>query len=248
MPGATPTTAVQDEARGATAADGDGAEASARHSATKHPLLIPRPAAQAPELLSYPSRPGPPPAAPSPSASVAPCASPWTGADGDVAPGMGAELKMKVLYGSVLEETMSRRQLHEAERGAVCRPRGRCAVLIRDARTGRTPCRAVPARSCGMEALDAAQHRAKAKFRKALEVWVSVPSNVTPDIQSRPRSTGIGGGAKLCVLTQGDLCVSASSGRWGGGNDDPPRHAEKSDHPVVVMKPGNAGGAKGVTG
>ncbi len=186
--------------------------------------------------------------APSPSAAVAPRASSWTAVVGDVAPGMGAELKMKVLYGSVLEETMSRRQLHEAERGAVCRPRGRCAVLIRDARTGRTPCRAVPARSCGMEALDAAQHRAKAKFRKALEVWVSVPSNVTPDIQSRPRSTGTGGGAKLCVLTQGDLCVSASSGRWGGGNDDPPRHAEKSDHPVVVMKPGNAGGAKGVTG
>ncbi len=31
------------------------------------------------------------------------------------------------------------------------------------------------------------------------------------------------------------------------GNDAHARPVEKSDHPVVVMKPGNAGGAKGVT-
>jgi len=99
-----------------------------------------------------------------------------------------------------------------------------------------------------MEALDAAQHRAKAKLRKAIEVWVSVPSNVTPHIQSRPRSTEAGGGAKLCVLTRGDLHGPAQA---VGGKEATMTHqrlqVEKSDHLVVVMKPGNAGGAKGVT-
>ena len=52
-----------------------------------------------------------------------------------------------------------------------------------------------------MEALGEPQHRTKVKLRKAFEVWVSVPSNVTPDIQSRPRGTGDGGGGTLCVLT-----------------------------------------------
>ena len=32
-----------------------------------------------------------------------------------------------------------------------------------------------------------------------------------------------------------------------GGNDRRPTSFEKSDHLVVVMKPGNSGGAKGVT-
>ena len=48
--------------------------------------------------------------------------------DDGVAPGMFTKLKVKVLYGSLLEETMSRRQLHEAERGVVCDGRGNFAV------------------------------------------------------------------------------------------------------------------------
>lgn len=99
-----------------------------------------------------------------------------------------------------------------------------------------------------MEALDEPQHRAKAKLRKALDAWVSVPPNVTPSIQSRHRGIGAGDGGTLCVLTQGDLLGSVRNGRRGGGNDDPPMPEEKSDHLVVAMKPGNAGGAKGVTG
>ena len=99
-----------------------------------------------------------------------------------------------------------------------------------------------------MEALDEPQHRAKAKLRKAVDAWVSVPSNVTPNIQSRHRGTGDECGGTLSVLTQGDLHGSARSGRWEEGNDDPPKPMEKSDHLIVVMKPGNAGGAKGVTG
>ncbi len=159
-----------------------------------------------------------------------------------IAPGMGAELEVKVLYGSLLEVTMSRRQLHEAERGGAFRRRRRHAA-IRDAATARTS-----ARSCGMEALDAPQHRAKAKLRKAFDAWASALPSATPDIQSRHRGSGDGGGGTLCVLTRGELHRSARCGRRGGGNDDPPTPVEKSDHLIVVMKPGNAGGAKGVTG
>ncbi|NQY92497.1 MAG: hypothetical protein HRT46_12695 [Deltaproteobacteria bacterium] len=36
-------------------------------------------------------------------------------------------------------------------------------------------------------------------------------------------------------------------GRACGGNDARTKPVEKSDHPVVAMKSGNAGGAKGVT-
>jgi hypothetical protein len=152
-------------------------------------------------------------------------------------------LKVEVLYGSLLEETVSRRQLHEAERGAVTRRDRRLAVLIREAAPGRAS-----VRSCEMEARDEPQHRAKAKLRKAVDAWVSVRVNVTPDIQSRHRGSGDGGGGTLRALTQGDLFSSAASGRREAGNDDPSMAGEKSDHLVVVMKPGNAGGAKGVTG
>ncbi len=159
-----------------------------------------------------------------------------------IAPGMGAELEVKVLYGSLLEETMSRRQLHEAERGVALRRKRRRAA-IRDAASARKS-----ARSCGMEALDAPQHRTKVKLRKAFDAWVSALPSATPDIQSRHRGSGDGGGGTLCVLTRGDLHRSMRCGRRGGGNDDPPTPVEKSDHLIVVMKPGNAGGAKGVTG
>lgn len=138
---------------------------------------------------------------------------------------------------------MSRRQLHEAERGVMDRRSWRPVTSIREAAP-----RGASARSCGMEALGEPQHRAKAKLRKAFDAWVSVPWNVTPGIQSRHRGSGDGGGGTLCVLTQGDLQGSARSGRRGAGNDDPSTAVEKSDHLVVATKPVKAGGAKGVTG
>lgn len=159
---------------------------------------------------------------------------------------------------------MSRRQLHEAERGVDLRRRRRGAVSIREATDGmeredareaasaaaarspgRTPDRT--ARSCGVEALDEPQRRAQAKLRKAIEVRVSVPPNATPEIQSRPRGSGDGDGGTLRGLTQRDLHGSATSGRREEGNDDPPTSLEKSDHLVVASKPGNSVGAKGVT-
>jgi len=74
-----------------------------------------------------------------------------------------------------------------------------------------------------------------------------MPGIATPDIQSRRDGIGGGNGGKLFVLTPGDLCGSAVSGRRREGNDALLMSAEESDHLVVVMKPGNAGGAKGVT-
>ncbi len=98
-----------------------------------------------------------------------------------------------------------------------------------------------------MEALDEPQHRTKVKLRKAVDAWVSALASVTPDIQSWHRGSGDGSGGTLCVLTRGDLHESAC-GRRGGDKDDPPMLVKKSDHLVVAMKPGNSGGAKGVTG
>jgi hypothetical protein len=75
---------------------------------------------------------------------------------------------------------------------------------------------------------------------------VSVPRNVTPGIQSRQDGIRSGSGGKFCDLTLGDLPWSAESG--SGVSDGVAKPWEKSDHPIVVRKPGNAGGAKGMTG
>ena len=127
------------------------------------------------------------------------------------APGMGAELLMKVQYESLLEEIVSRRQLHEAERGVSASRKGQALMSIRGCHVRR-----VAVRSCGMEALGAAQHRTKVKLRKAIEEWVSALASVTPGIQTCPLGSGDGCGVKLCVLTRGELCRSAVSGRADG--------------------------------
>ncbi len=121
---------------------------------------------------------------------------------------------------------MSRRQLHEGKRAVTCR------VLL-------------AARTCGMEARGQAQHRTQVKLRKAGLTWVSEQTITTPDIQLRQVGTGDGGGAKRFIFTLGDLPGPGMTetlrlrgvvmGPW-----------QKSDHLVVVPKPGNAGGAKGV--
>ena len=62
---------------------------------------------------------------------------------------------------------------------------------------------------------------------------------------------GSGGGDRgaLLILTPGDPHGSAAigGGRRHEGIDVLAKPVEKSDHPIVAMKPGNAGGAKGVT-
>ena len=121
---------------------------------------------------------------------------------------------------------MSRRQLHEGQ-----------AVRVAGSE---------PARACGMEARDEPQHRTQVKPRKAGLTWESVPPNATPDIQSRQDGNEDGSGGTLLVLTRGDLHGSARCGRRLG--DGLPMSVEKSDHPIGAVKPGNAGGAKGVMG
>jgi hypothetical protein len=66
-----------------------------------------------------------------------------------------------------------------------------------------------------------------------------------PDIQSWSYGSRGGGGAKFQDLTPGDLLGSAPCGRAARKGGSMPE--EKSDHLVVALKPGNAGGAKGVT-
>ena len=120
---------------------------------------------------------------------------------------------------------MSRRQLH--------------AGLMDSASVG-----SFAARSCGMEAEDAPQHRTRVNPRKAGLTWVSVPGTATPDIQ--PWQDGIedGGVGTLFTLIQGDLCGSASAVGQKEVNDDRPMRAEKSDLLIVARKPAKAGGAK----
>lgn len=103
-----------------------------------------------------------------------------------------------------------------------------------------------PARGCEMEAGSEAQHRTEVNSDAGWPVWVSTPEHVMPDIQSWQDSTRSGGGAKSCHLILGDLWRSSSRGRTREDTGSKP--TEKSDHLIVAMKPGNAGGAKGVTG
>ena len=96
-----------------------------------------------------------------------------------------------------------------------------------------------------MEAGSQAQHRTRVNPYAGRSTWVSVPSNATPDFQSRSKGIGGGGGAKLRGLTPGDLLGSAARGRTA--RKGWPTPGEKSDRLVVALKPGNAGGAKGAT-
>lgn len=97
-----------------------------------------------------------------------------------------------------------------------------------------------------MEVKRQPQHRTEGNSDAGRPEWVSMPRNTTPDIQSTRDGNRSGSGGKSCVLTRGGLFGSTFGGRVGSNVDTTPE--EKSDHLIVVMKPGNAGGAKGVTG
>jgi hypothetical protein len=98
-----------------------------------------------------------------------------------------------------------------------------------------------------MEAVSEPQHRTRVNLSAGCLAWVSVPTNTTPDIRSLRGSIRGGSGVTLLNLTPRDLHQSERFGRADGGNDRCPMLVEKSDHLIVVMKPSNAGGAKGVT-
>ncbi len=110
----------------------------------------------------------------------------------------------------------------------------------------RRPERFGTVRTRGMEAVGEVPHRAKANLRKAGPTWVSLPSVAKPCIQSRRPGIGGDGGMKSFTPYPVRSLAVRKGGRTSG--DTGPRPWEKSDHPIVVWKPGNAGGAKGVMG
>ena len=142
---------------------------------------------------------------------------------------MDETLGVEVPDGAALEATVTWRQLRE-----ICRPLG-------------AGYRIAPERARGEEARGEPWHRTQVKPCKAGPTWVSMPVNAKPDIQSRRDGNGDGGRGTWFVLTSGGLGRSAPSGRRRGGDDALPMPGKESDHPIVVVKPGNAGGAKGVT-
>ena len=113
------------------------------------------------------------------------------------------------------------------------------------------------ARKCEMEAVYESQHRTKVNLGTGYMGWVSVRCITTPNIRSFPWSMQGECGETLLNLTPRDLLRSGSpveicfptesSGKANGGNDNCLTSIEKSDHFIVVLKPGNAGGAKEVT-
>ena len=102
-------------------------------------------------------------------------------------------------------------------------------------------------RPCEMEARSESQHRTKVNLHAGWLNWVSKRGRATPNIRSRSISNEGGGGETFLNLTPGDLSGSADCGRTEKGNDRGPMPTEKSDHLIVVTKPSNVGGAKGMT-
>jgi hypothetical protein len=145
---------------------------------------------------------------------------------GPGAPGMIEWLEVKVLYGALVEATVSIRQLHKGRRFQM-EPRPESA------------------RMCGMEAGSEPRRRTKVKSRKAGLGWVSVLGNATP-VSSRGRTVLGTAAAGSCSSLPWEISPSPRCGREPGN-----RHSmlgEKSDHPIRVVRPGNAGGTRGVMG
>ena len=150
--------------------------------------------------------------------------------------GHGAVIEGESPLWDLSEVTMSERQLHEPPRATEVAEDG------------------FAVRSCEMEACSEPQHRTKVNLQAGMLTWASGPSSVTPYIRSWSVCSGGGSGGISLRLTPGDLERSerldaSPPGLVGlcGGNDGGLMLFEKSDHLVVVTKPGNAGGAKGVT-
>jgi hypothetical protein len=105
------------------------------------------------------------------------------------------------------------------------------------------------ARSCGMEARGEPQHRTQVNPSAG---WPRQGECARQHDARFPIVAGtvVGAGAvgHCSFLPQEISTGPPRGGRGLGGNDEHPMPVEKSDHLVVVMKPGNAGGAKGVAG
>ena len=126
---------------------------------------------------------------------------------------------------------MSQRQLHESE-------------------ADMTTTDLFAVRPCGMEA------RGKPRYRTQVNPcagWSGLGKCAGKHDALYPTVAGTVLGAAIAghfsSLPQ-EISMSPSplgDGRACGGNDARTMRMEKSDHPIVALKPGNAGGAKGVT-
>ncbi|MDP7207940.1 MAG: hypothetical protein QGH14_05100 [Candidatus Bathyarchaeota archaeon] len=96
-----------------------------------------------------------------------------------------------------------------------------------------------------MEAASEPQHQTRVNSRAGWAEWVSKRQFAMPNILMCQHSIKSGRGGKFYWLTLRDLYRSTMSGR--SVQEDVPMSIEKSDHLIVVMKPSNVGGAKGVT-
>ena len=100
-------------------------------------------------------------------------------------------------------------------------------------------------RKCEMEAASEPQHQTRVNSGAGWAEWVSKRPFATPYILMCQHSSKSGSGGKFYWLTLRDLYRSTMRGR--SVREDVPTLIEKSDHLIVVMKPSNVGGAKGVT-
>jgi hypothetical protein len=128
------------------------------------------------------------------------------------------------------EATASQRQLHEMIQFTLL------IVII------------FAARPCGMEAGGQAWYRTQVNPQAGWLGRASAPQCTKPNIRSGRGSSEGGDHAKRFNLTPGDLHRSATfGGSEHKGNDVLAMPVQKSDHPIVAMKPINVGRAKGVT-
>ncbi len=115
-------------------------------------------------------------------------------------------------------------------------------------KAGDVTTRIYAARPCGMEARDAARHRTQVNpcrgwsdlGKRAFQRDARYPTVVRPVV-------GAAIAGRDSSLPQEISMGPRLGGRAYGVNDVRTKPMEKSDHPVVALKPGNAGGAKGVT-
>ena len=103
-------------------------------------------------------------------------------------------------------------------------------------------------RPCGMEARDEPRYRTQVNPCRG---WPDLGERALQRDARYPTVVGLVVGAAIAgrdsSLPQEISMGPRPGGRAYGGNDVRTTPMEKSDHLIVALKPGNAGGAKGVT-
>lgn len=105
-----------------------------------------------------------------------------------------------------------------------------------------------PVRACGMEAGSVLQHRTKVNLRAGCgNLGKPAGQGDSPYPIVVPGVVEAGAVGHCSTLLQEISVDPAWTGTAQGGNDACRKSTEKSDHLIVAWKPGNPGGAKGVT-